>query len=126
MEAVYLCADLNSLMAEPKRSPRSGKDPPTRLIARIRSFPGYEFTFPFLSPECGIRVVNNRVVPLYKHTLHRDRPSMALIGIPYCVVPFVVFHYQVRSRIMLCKERLSGLEYWRVVSCVRESTTILK
>lgn len=57
---------------------------------------GYEFTFPFLAPECGVRVVNNRVVPLYKHMLHRERPTMALMGIPYCVVPFVIFHYQIR------------------------------
>ncbi|KAK3913651.1 Flavin-containing monooxygenase FMO GS-OX1 [Frankliniella fusca] len=57
---------------------------------------GYEFSFPFLAPECGVRVVNNRVVPLYKHMLHRERPTMALIGIPYCVVPFVIFHYQIR------------------------------
>lgn len=57
---------------------------------------GYEFSFPFLAAECGIRTDNNRVTPLYKHMLHRDRPTLALIGIPYSTVPFIIFHYQIR------------------------------
>ncbi|XP_026289173.2 uncharacterized protein LOC113214118 [Frankliniella occidentalis] len=68
---------------------------------------GYEFSFPFLAPECGVRVVHNRVVPLYKHMLHRERPTMALIGIPYCVVPFVIFHYQIRYFLSLFLGRVA-------------------
>lgn len=37
------------------------------------------------------------MTPLYKHMLHRDRPTLALVGVPYTTVPFIIFHYQVRA-----------------------------
>lgn len=57
---------------------------------------GYEFSFPFLSEECGITVEDNVVVPLYKHLIHSTYPSMAFIGIPFLVCPFQLFDSQVQ------------------------------
>ena len=48
---------------------------------------GYEYKFPFLTPECGIQVTNNRVHPLYKHIVNIVHPSMAFIGLNFTVVP---------------------------------------
>lgn len=42
---------------------------------------GYEYTFPFLSVDCGIAVDDNYVTPLYKHCINISYPTMAFIGI---------------------------------------------
>uniref|UniRef100_A0A6A7G035 Flavin-containing monooxygenase n=1 Tax=Hirondellea gigas TaxID=1518452 RepID=A0A6A7G035_9CRUS len=57
---------------------------------------GYEFTFPFLSEECGVHVVEQQVRPLYRHLIHCNYPSMAFIGIPFQICPFPFFDVQVR------------------------------
>ncbi|KAG0706008.1 Flavin-containing monooxygenase FMO GS-OX-like 8 [Chionoecetes opilio] len=58
---------------------------------------GYEYTFPFLSEECGVSVEDNIVKPLYKHLIHTAFPSMAFIGIPFHIVAFLLFDFQVCS-----------------------------
>ncbi|XP_064108103.1 uncharacterized protein LOC135216603 isoform X4 [Macrobrachium nipponense] len=55
---------------------------------------GYEFSFPFLTKDCGITVEDNVVKPLYKHLIHSAYPSMAFIGIPFLVCPFPLFDFQ--------------------------------
>lgn len=57
---------------------------------------GYEYEFPFLTEESGIRVKNKRIFPLYKHTFNATHPSMAIIGISLIVLPFPYFDLQVR------------------------------
>ncbi|KAK3868389.1 hypothetical protein Pcinc_026215 [Petrolisthes cinctipes] len=57
---------------------------------------GYEFTFPFLTDECGVTIENNIVKPLYKHVINSTHPSMGFIGIPFQVCPFPTFDFQVR------------------------------
>lgn len=57
---------------------------------------GYQYTFPFLAPECGITVKNQRISPLYKHLFHIERPSMYFIGMCAAVCPFQMFDLQVR------------------------------
>ncbi|XP_064108091.1 uncharacterized protein LOC135216603 isoform X2 [Macrobrachium nipponense] len=57
---------------------------------------GYEFSFPFLTKDCGITVEDNVVKPLYKHLIHSAYPSMAFIGIPFLVCPFPLFDFQVQ------------------------------
>ena len=48
---------------------------------------GYHYTFPFLAPECGVKVdMENRVVqPLYKHLISIANPSLAFVGLPFNV-----------------------------------------
>ena len=48
---------------------------------------GFDYEFPFLTPECGIQVTSNRVHPLYKHIVNIVHPSMAFIGLNFIVVP---------------------------------------
>ncbi|KAL1131046.1 hypothetical protein AAG570_012283 [Ranatra chinensis] len=57
---------------------------------------GYKYYFPFLNEECGIRVENNRVHPLFKHLIHIEKPTMCFIGLPCYVCAFSLFHLQVK------------------------------
>ncbi|XP_071447507.1 uncharacterized protein [Hetaerina americana] len=74
----------------------SSNAPPHPLPPFVSLPPGYVFHFPFLSDECGIHVEDNRVMPLYKHLVNIDHPSMCFVGIPMLMLPFVLFDYQVR------------------------------
>ncbi|KAK9505562.1 hypothetical protein O3M35_009584 [Rhynocoris fuscipes] len=57
---------------------------------------GYQYSFPFLTEECGIRVEDNCVQPLYKHLIHIEHPTLCLIGLPFYVCAFALFDLQVR------------------------------
>lgn len=57
---------------------------------------GYKYSFPFLSPECGVRVESNAVQPLYKHLIAIERPTLCLIGLPFYVCAFSLFDLQAR------------------------------
>ncbi|XP_014467551.1 PREDICTED: flavin-containing monooxygenase FMO GS-OX-like 4 [Dinoponera quadriceps] len=57
---------------------------------------GYKYSFPFLDENCGIRVDDNYVIPLYKHLVNIEHPTMCIVGIPTLVVPFPMFHMQVQ------------------------------
>ena len=43
---------------------------------------GYHYNFPFLDPECGVRVENRVVQPLYKHLISIAHPTLAFVGLP--------------------------------------------
>lgn len=66
------------------------------VTAMFNSFTGYKYTFPFLSIDCGISVDDNYVQPLYKHCININRPTMALIGLPFYVCASQMFDLQVR------------------------------
>nr|XP_012224297.1 PREDICTED: flavin-containing monooxygenase FMO GS-OX-like 2 [Linepithema humile] len=66
---------------------------------------GYKYSFPFLDENCGIRVDNNYVIPLYKHLINIEHPSMCIVGIPTVVVPFPMFHMQVQYFLALLENR---------------------
>lgn len=57
---------------------------------------GYLYSFPFLSEECEVRVVDNHVQPLYKHLVHVDHPTLALVGLPFYVCANSLFDLQAR------------------------------
>ncbi|XP_063981107.1 uncharacterized protein LOC135164569 [Diachasmimorpha longicaudata] len=57
---------------------------------------GYKYSFPFLSPRCGVRVDDNMVTPLWKHLISTEHPTLALIGLPFYVCAFSMFDLQVR------------------------------
>ena len=58
---------------------------------------GYHYTFPFLSPECGVNVSEEeRVTPLWKHLIHTRFPSLSFIGIPNKVCSFPQFDCQLQ------------------------------
>lgn len=67
------------------------------LIDSIILATGYNYSFPFLSEEAGIKIESGkRVTPLYKHTFNSVHPSLAFIGINFGYNPFPHFDYQVR------------------------------
>ncbi|KAJ9595620.1 hypothetical protein L9F63_013196, partial [Diploptera punctata] len=57
---------------------------------------GYKFNFPFLTPECKVRIEGRRVMPLYKHLIHTELPSICFVGLPFQVLPFPLFHFQIQ------------------------------
>lgn len=54
---------------------------------------GYEYAFDFLSSDI-VTVHQHQVKSLYKQIFHIQKPSLAFIGIPFDVVPFLMFKYQ--------------------------------
>ncbi|CAH1780409.1 unnamed protein product, partial [Owenia fusiformis] len=57
---------------------------------------GYHYTFPFLSEKCHIDTTDERVSPLYKHLIHTEFPTLALMGLCKTICPFPQFDCQVR------------------------------
>lgn len=55
---------------------------------------GYDYDFPFLSSSCGIYVEDNHIHTLYKHIINVNRPTMAIIGMPFYVLPQLLFDLQ--------------------------------
>ena len=58
---------------------------------------GYEYNFPFLeaiAEKLPLSWSNKCVTPLYKHIFHLKYPSISFIGLPYSVVPFMLFEIQ--------------------------------
>ena len=55
---------------------------------------GYKYSFPFLNPECGIRVEEEHIQFLYKHLLNVKYPSMAFVGMNFLVLPQLLFDLQ--------------------------------
>ena len=77
---------------------------------------GYHYTFPFLAPDCGVKVQNRMVQPLYKHLISIANPSLAFVGLPvqvlskchtvklnFCfqICPFPQFDLQVRNALQI-------------------------
>lgn len=67
---------------------------------------GYDYKFPFLSIDCGLSCSLKYVQPLYKHCININRPSMAIIGIPYFAVTWPLFDLQVRFCLTFMTNRL--------------------
>lgn len=60
---------------------------------------GYKYTFPFLSPSCGVTIDTHgkRINNLYKHMFHTVFPSLTFVGIPAIVCPFPLISLQSRA-----------------------------
>jgi hypothetical protein len=66
------------------------------MFCHNANVPGYNHSYPFLSPECGINVVDGRYVePLYLHIININHPTMAFVGIPFRTFLFPLFNQQV-------------------------------
>ncbi|KAL4631387.1 flavin-containing monooxygenase FMO GS-OX-like 4 isoform X1 [Arapaima gigas] len=55
---------------------------------------GYNFTFPFLHPELGLKILDHFVFPLYKFLMPPAFPSLFIVGICRAICPFPHFHCQ--------------------------------
>lgn len=63
------------------------KDDSVEEFSHVIYCTGYQYSFPFLSCDCGIYVHNNHVQPLFKHCINIKYPTMAIIGLPFLVLP---------------------------------------
>lgn len=70
---------------------------------------GYHYSFPFLAPECHVRVVDNHVQPLYKHLIHIEHPTLALVGLPFYVCANSLFDLQVSLNALPSLESWDGI-----------------
>lgn len=56
---------------------------------------GFKSSLPFLSEDCGIRVDDNYLSPLFKHCINIKHPTMLLIGYPCMIAVTQVVDIQV-------------------------------
>ncbi|XP_031441316.1 flavin-containing monooxygenase FMO GS-OX-like 4 [Clupea harengus] len=55
---------------------------------------GYNFTFPFLDKQVGLKVKEHLVSPLYKFLIPPAFPSLFVVGVCRAICPFPHFHIQ--------------------------------
>ena len=60
---------------------------------------GYKKHLPFLSPECRVKIEQERISPLYKHVIHTEYPSLAFIGYNQLVMFFS--HSEIQIKFLL-------------------------
>lgn len=61
---------------------------------------GFHFTMPFASDECGLRIENNYVIPLFKHCINVEHPTMAVIGYVFTSAVTQMIEIQVNPNFM--------------------------
>jgi len=72
------------------------KDGSSESFDHVMYCTGYEYSFPCLSTDVGIQVIDNFVQPLWKHCININNPTMSFIGLPFNVIPTQIFDMQVR------------------------------
>lgn len=76
-----------------------------RLYKTVIFATGYKFNFPFLSIDSGLSVVDKKVYPLYKHCLNINKPSLAIIGLPFFTLTKPMYDLQIRFCFQFWMER---------------------
>ncbi|KAF8389754.1 hypothetical protein HHK36_024273 [Tetracentron sinense] len=67
---------------------------------------GYSYSFPFLDTKGIVEVDDDRVGPLYEHTLPPSlAPSLSFMGIPTKIIPFPFFESQAKWIAQLLSEK---------------------
>ncbi|XP_023224548.1 flavin-containing monooxygenase FMO GS-OX-like 4 isoform X1 [Centruroides sculpturatus] len=56
---------------------------------------GYDYDFDVLHSSVGLKITEKRIIPLYKHLIHINFPTLAFIGIISKILPFPIFHQQI-------------------------------
>ncbi len=56
---------------------------------------GYHYRYPFIDSTL-LTIDDNWVQPLYRDLLHIEHPTLALVGVPFRVLPFPLFEMQAR------------------------------
>lgn len=88
------------------------KDLTFELFEHIIYCTGYQYSFPFLSTDCELRLLDNHVEPLYKHCINIRHPSMSIIGLPYRALPTQLMDLQIRFslRYFMKEKKLPNLQ----------------
>ncbi|KAL5288529.1 hypothetical protein ACFFRR_009011 [Megaselia abdita] len=88
-------------------------------ISKILYCTGYKFTFPFLSMDSGVTIVDNYVKPLYKQCISINSPKLAFIGLCFrslishmldIQVRFVFTYFTGKKALPSRKEMLADME----------------
>lgn len=66
---------------------------------------GYDYSFPFLSVDCGLQCHEKYVQPVYKHCININRPSMGIIGLPFFAFAMPLFDLQIRFCLTFMTQR---------------------
>lgn len=72
------------------------KDDSKQSVDVIIFCTGYNYSFPFLSPECEIKVDDNHVTQLYKHIVNINHPTMFFIGLTFITIITFMVEFQVQ------------------------------
>ncbi|XP_064536619.1 senecionine N-oxygenase [Drosophila montana] len=72
------------------------KDGSRETFEHVVHCTGYQYSFPCLSTDVGVQVIDNFVQPLWKHCININNPTMSFIGLPFNVIPTHIFDMQVR------------------------------
>lgn len=91
-ENLSQCPDLVEVLAD---GMVEFKDGSTSSVDVILFCTGYNYSFPFLTPQCGITIENNFVNPLYNHIVNINHPTMFFIGVPFLTLVAITFELQV-------------------------------
>lgn len=59
---------------------------------------GFKYVMPFVSDDCGIRIEDNYICPLYKHCINIEHPTMAVIGVPVTIAITQMIDIQVMPK----------------------------
>lgn len=86
------------------RSKATFEDGSEEIIDNVIYCTGYQYSYPFLTPECKISIENNWVKYLYKHIVNVEHPTMGFIGITFTVCPFPMSDIQVRFFLEFIKD----------------------
>lgn len=88
-------------------------------ISKILFCTGYKYSFPFLSMDAGVTVVDNYVKPLYKQCISINSPRLAFIGLCFrslishmvdIQVRFVFTYFTGRKTLPSRKDMLADME----------------
>lgn len=71
-------------------------DGTTQSFTAILYATGYRYTFPFLSVDCGLSVIDNLIQPLYKFCISVQHPTLAFIGLINVISQNLLYDLQVR------------------------------
>lgn len=80
-------------------------DDSSAIVDTIIYCTGFNYSFPFLSTDCGISVDDNHVQHLYKHIVNIKYPTMAFIGLTYLILVQDMVSLQSRFVLKFWSER---------------------
>ncbi|KAK5649037.1 hypothetical protein RI129_003929 [Pyrocoelia pectoralis] len=67
---------------------------------------GYEYFFPFLTDECGIKVEDKWVRNLYKHIVNVEKTTLFFIGVPFYICVFPMCDIQARFALATLEKKI--------------------
>uniref|UniRef100_A0A336MIW8 Flavin-containing monooxygenase n=1 Tax=Culicoides sonorensis TaxID=179676 RepID=A0A336MIW8_CULSO len=67
---------------------------------------GYNYNFPFIGNECGLKMDNNHITPLYKHIMHIEHPTLFFIGMTNVTIFTHLIELQIQFSLKILLKRI--------------------